>query len=225
MNYKHILILLSAIALSSTLSARTAKILYFKAPAKAPTETYIYQDVKDPLIASLPRNNFTETIQLKDGDIKLYFLPKALPPEFEAFPKNTPHVVIPASWSKVLILASSDPDNKVFPVRFLAVNANTDKIKNGDLMFINSSNSSVFGFVGSKKLALKPKSKAIIKNPARPSEEYTIELNRIHEKSDKPVLFYRKIYRQSVNQSALILFYNSARTGRLSYYCAPIRDL
>lgn len=226
MTYKQtLLLLILSVMLNLAASARTAKILYFKAPANAPKETYIYQDDNAPLISPLPKNNFSKTIKLKEGDIKLYFLPEALAPGLKEFPKDTPYVNIPSSWNKVLILASKDPRNKLFPVNFYAINANSDRLNLGDVMFVNSSNSKVFGFVGNKKIAIRPNEIKVIKNPAKPLAEYKVELKRVVRKSNKAVLFYRKISRQSANQSSLVLFYNLANSERLTYYCAPIRGL
>lgn len=225
MHYKTILLLqVLTLILSGPLSARTAKILYLQAPKGAPENVFIYSDDQQPKEVDLPKNNFTKPFNLPEGDLKLYFLPSKLDVDQE-MPKNAPSAKIPANWNKILILASYNPKNALMPVRFKIINANTNKLGNGDLLFINSSGDAIAGKVGNKKLSLQPKSMAIIKNPAKPSEEYETLLNRFDKKRNLSITFIRQVWRQSANQSSVVFIYSPPNSNRITYYSAPVRDL
>ncbi len=230
MKFQHILLvlLLSLISSAST-SARTAKILYLKANKTAPQEAFLYQvdkeGLKDAIKVPLPKNNFSKTIDLEDGDTKLYFLPSELTTDDEKLPADTPSVSVPAAWSKVLIFAHLDPSNNILPIRFNVINAGDDKLGTGDLLFINSSDSDIHGTVGSKKLSLKSKSTEVISDQAAPEALYRVKLNRLDKKRNISVTFIRQKWPMIKNSSAVVFVYNQANSNRITYYTAPVKNL
>ncbi|MGJ8654822.1 MAG: hypothetical protein ACSHX6_00115 [Akkermansiaceae bacterium] len=203
---------------------RTAQILYFKAPKEAPKTAVIYHAEAPPLEVTLPRNNFSSSIELAPGEVVLRFVPSILAEDTE-FPQNAPSIRVPKGWKKILILAFNDPQNPVMPIRFEVVNANPAKLGPGDRMFINFTNNRVFGKVGSKKLTLKAKSTAVIKNAAQPNEEYNVQIDRVDPNTKKRLTFIRQMWRHSARRRSLILIYSPAGSTSVTYYNAPIRDL
>lgn len=230
MNYlflqkNRIFALLFSVALSSVaLADRTAQMLYFKAPKGAPESVAIYQTGKDPVEVELKRNNFSESFELGSGELVLGFLPSILPEDAE-FPKNAPTAKVPEGWEKVLILAFHDPKNPVMPVRFKVINASSGNLGNGDRMFINFTNSDVFGLVGRKKLVLKANATAIVKNAAAPGEDYQVQIDRIDPVRKKRLTFIRQVWRQSATRRSLIFIYSPPGSTAVTYYNAPVRDL
>lgn len=219
------LALLLMVGLSSAAWAeRTAQMLYFRAPKDAPERTFIYQEGKEPLEVELPRNNFTSSFNLASGDLVMRFLPSVLP-EGSEFPKKAPAVKVPAGWGKVLILAFHNPKNQVMPVKFKVINASSDTLGAGDRMFVNFTDSKVFGYVGKKKLTLKGNSSATVKRAAAPNEEYQVKLDRIDPVSKKRRTFIRQVWRQSASRRSLIFVYSPPGSKVVTYYSAPVRDL
>ena len=216
---------LLGIALSSVAHAeRTAQILYFKAPKDAPEVATIYQNGKTPLEVDLKRNNFSESFSLGKGELTLGFLPAVLP-EDAKFPANAPKAKVPAGWEKVLILAFQDSENPIMPVSFRVINASAGKFGAGDRMFINFTDSNVFGFVGKQKLALKANSTAVVKNAAAPKEEYQVRLDRVDPKRKKRLTFIRQTWRQSATRKSLVFIYSPPGSSRVTYYNAPVKNL
>ncbi|MEP2776476.1 MAG: hypothetical protein ABJQ29_05660 [Luteolibacter sp.] len=220
-----LLTLLFTLAFSTLSYAdRTAQMLYFKAPQGAPETAAIYQVGKDPVEVELARNNFSKSFDLAEGDLILGFLPAMLPEDAE-FPANAPTAKVPSGWEKVLILAFHDPKNPVMPVRFKVINASAGELGNGDRMFINFTDSDVFGLVGNKKLALRANATAIVKNAAAPGEEYQVQIDRIDPVRKKRLTFIRQIWRQSATSRSLIFIYSPPGSTAVTYYNAPVRDL
>lgn len=230
MKYQYPLLTLLVVLISATsMHARSAKILYLKAPKTAPQEAFLYQGnsdgLKDAIKVPLPKNNFSNTIELADGDIKLYFLESKFEGSNEDFPKNAPSVSIPAAWEKVLIFAHTDSSNPVLPIKFKVVNANQDKLAVGDLMFINSSDSDIYGMVGSQKLSLKAKTTAIITKQGVSKKLYDVKLNRLDKERNISVAFIRQSWPLSSSRSAVVFIYKSMNSNRVTYYTAPVRGL
>lgn len=220
-----ILIPLLLSALCSVVSAeRSAQMLYFRAPKESPQHAVVYQNGKNSERLSLPRNNFSESFKLAKGDVVLQFLPTELAPD-SRLPENAPSVHIPKHWEKVLILAFTDSSNPVFPVRFKVINADAGKFGPGDRMFINFTDSDVFGFVGKQKLTLKSNSTKVVKNAAGPMEEFQARLDRIDPVSKKRVTFIRQIWRQSATRRSLMFIYSPPGSTAVTYYNAPVRNL
>ena len=206
------------------LFGRNAQILYLKAPKNAPKTAVIYQKGEPPLRVKLARNNFSDTFKLADGEITLGFLGRKLGKK-QAYPEGAPSVKVPADYDKILILAFPDPKNTVFPVNFKVINANDDTFGAGDRMFINFTDSRIVGNVGRKQLDLDAFSISVLKDAAKPKEEYPVNLNRIDPDIDRPVTFIRQKWRQSDSRRALIFIYAPAGSRGVTYYSAPIHGL
>lgn len=220
-----LLVALLTFTLHSVVCAeRTAQMLYFKAPKDAPESTAIYQNGKKPVEVDLERNNFSSSFGLAEGELILRFLPSILPDDTE-FPAKAPMAKVPEGWEKVLILAFHDPKNPVMPVSFKVINASPEKLGKGDRMFINFTDSDVFGLVGSRKLTLRANSTKIVKNAANPGEEYQVQLDRIDPVRKKRLPFIRQTWRQSATRRSLIFVYSPAGSAGITYYNAPVRDL
>lgn len=219
-------LLIAAILLGSvaSLSARTAQMLYFRAPKDAPKSVHIYQVGNEPLEVDLKRNNFSKSFKLGDGETILRFLGSPLTVD-EEFPENAPSLEIPAEYDKVLILAFPDPANPVLPVSFKVLNANRDTFGAGDRMFINFTDSRIIGKVGKQKLDLGALSIEVVKNAAKPKEEYQVMLNRVDSKREKTYTFIRQTWRQSPTRRSLLFVYSPPGSSGITYYNAPVRDL
>lgn len=220
-----LLTILSYLIVTPLLSARTAKIIYFNAPPSSPSELVIYEnkELSAPVEAQLLKNNFSQTITLKEGDLTLNFLTEKLTLEEIEILDNAPSVQIPQAWSKILIFAFHDPSNEVCPIKFNAINANSSILGLGDLMFVNLTKYPVAGTLAEKDLKIKALSTKIVKAPASYGEQYYVKLNRWENKKESRLI--RQYWRQSSKESLVIMIYNQPNTGRCTYYSAPVRRL
>ncbi|MGJ8671830.1 hypothetical protein [Rubritalea sp.] len=221
---KSLLVVVTIVLISNAFAARTAQMLYFRAPKGAPETAFVYQKGKAAEKIELKRNNFSSSFKLASGDLVLRFLPREVAAD-EEFPKNAPSVRIPRGWGKVLLLAFPDPENTVFPIRFKVINADAGTFGEGDQMFINFTDSDVLGYVGKIKLTLRARSTEIVKNAAAPGEEFQARLDRIDLNTKKRITFIRQVWRQSAKRRSLMFIYSPPGSSAITYYNAPVRDL
>lgn len=209
---------------NAVLAVRTARILYFNAAEGAPEKMMIYQNGKEPLEAELPRNNFSQKIELIDGPLKLYFLPDIMPAGVD-FPVDAPSLQVSETWDKVLILAFADPENPIFPVRFRAINARDDSFGDGDYLFLNFSKMAIGGYFGSDKFILPSKESKVVSAPVSEKGDFKVRLDAIDKQSMKRQRFMRKTWRYDPSCRNVVLVIPLDPPRNLTYYVAPVRDM
>ena len=203
---------------------RPAQILYFRAPAKAPTEAYLYAG--DLMVAKteLPRSNFSQTFEIPDGDLNLRFLPSMLE-EGAKVPTKIPGTRIPEGWEKTLLLVFEDSRNKAMPIRVQAINASDNAFGPGSVYVANFSEIGVMGTVGDKKLRLKPKAVEIIKSPISEEGYYPAKLDKVIVGDPKPQRFIRQMWGHDEKVRQVLFILPKPAPLHATYYCAPIRGL
>ncbi|MGJ8634474.1 MAG: hypothetical protein ACSHX7_11205 [Luteolibacter sp.] len=205
-------------------SKRMVRVMYYGAPAGAPTSAFVYQKGLLSQEVILDRHNFIGSFEMSPEATKLVFLPGELA-EDEQPPADAPSVSIPKTWQKVLLLVSADSKNKVLPIQMLPINASPGVFNPGEIYFMNFSKVTVFGMVGSKKLLCKPESKEIIKKPAADFTTYAVQLDSYKDSMENR----RKLVRQNCNQNpnarVLTLILPLPPPRLVFLYSAPINDL
>ncbi|NNC90443.1 MAG: hypothetical protein HKN82_18460, partial [Akkermansiaceae bacterium] len=124
----------------------------------------------------LPRLNFSKVYKLRPGALTLHLLSRPLS-DPEHIPAGAPSVAVPAAVIDFYLLVTSDPANKVAPVRLQLINANSDRLKRGQMMWFNLSPNPVGGTVGGRKLVIKPGSRQVLDPPARGNTNYPVDLS------------------------------------------------
>jgi hypothetical protein len=161
---------------------RTCRILFLAPQSGAPQTLHLFDGTTVQEV-ELGRMSFSPVYELTPGDIKIALmdaLPKPgvgnRPP---AVPDGAPQVAIRESIKDFYLILSSDPENKVAPVRMQVVNANAEGFKNGQMMWYNLTDSLVGGIVGSQKLRIKPNSREILDAPASGDTDYHVNIHYV----------------------------------------------
>jgi len=154
--------------------ARTCRILFLSAPHGAPTKLHLFDGVKSQEV-ELPRRNFSPVYKLPAGKLKLQLIPDAFQTE-ELLPAGAPAVIVSEEVNDLYLLVFSDPSNKVTPVKMEAVNANNNRLGEGEMLWFNLTNDLIYGKLGSRKVALKPGESKSVGAPMRERGAYPVEL-------------------------------------------------
>ncbi|MEO5916259.1 MAG: hypothetical protein ABIS50_18620 [Luteolibacter sp.] len=154
---------------------RTCRILFLNPPADAPKKLYLFDGVASHEI-QMPEMNFSDVYQLAGGDTTLRLLPAPVV-KAEEIPAGAPSGKLAESVVDLYLVASSDPANKVVPVRFQIIDASAMKFRQGQMMWYNLTNLAVGGKLGSQKLAMKGQSRVVTEAPTSGPESYDVELS------------------------------------------------
>ena len=170
-----LLLLLPALATAQSKGPHTCRILFLGAPDGAPEKLQLY-DGKSSQEVELPGMNLSPVYKLPAGPLVLRMLPTA-PAKPEDVSPDAPKVAVAETVSDFYLLVSSDPANKVAPVKLQVIDADSTKFKRGEMLWFNLTANSVGGQVGSEQLAMTPNSRTILKSPAAASEDYNVNLS------------------------------------------------
>lgn len=166
---------------------RSCRILFLAAPQAAPEMLTLFDGTTFQEV-ELPRMNFSQVYQISGGDIRIRMLPSAVP-NSEQVPPEAPEAVIPEDVSDCYLILTSDPANKVTPVRIQVVNATADKFRNGQMLWFNLTTHAVAGMIGSEPLRLNPNSRLILDAPATSNSFYRVKVDYVipSEKVLRPI--------------------------------------
>lgn len=161
---------------------RTCRILFPDRPLGAPQELYLFDGISSQKV-ELPGKNLSPIYKLPPGILTLYLLPA---------PADDPKTVSPAAPSVALteahtdfyLIVSSDPENKIAPVSISVVDANGALFGSGQMLWINQTDKTITGNLGSEKITLKPNSREVIKEPRNGTGNYPVNLNFLIEGND-----------------------------------------
>jgi len=170
-----LLTLLTTPAFAQKAPDRTCRLLFLNGPDAAPDTLHLFDGVSSQEV-ELPRMNFSKIYKLRPGALTLGLLPDAVD-DPETIPAGLPIAKVAAGVTDFYLLVTSDPANKVAPVRMQVINAGADKLKRGQMLWFNLTKNPVMGMVGSEKLAIKPASRVTIAPPARGNVDYPVQLD------------------------------------------------
>lgn len=158
-------------------SKRTCRILFLSAPAGAPEKLFL-SDGAAAQEVELPSMNLSPVYPLAAGAITLTLLPSKPLPD-APLPEGAPKALVGESFEDIYLLVTSDPSNKIAPVRFQVINAKADGFKNGQLLWYNLSPHRIGGQLGTRSLNLAPNAKAIMDAPASKAEDYNVKIGYV----------------------------------------------
>lgn len=153
----------------------TCRVLFLNGPDSAPDTLHLFDGVGSQPV-DLPRMNFSKVYELRPGTRAVSLLPAAVA-DPEAVPDGAPLVRLPEGTRDFYLLVTSDPANEVAPVELQVINANADRLRRGQMLWFNLTPHLVGGTVGSERLALKPRSSAVLGAPAAGNENYPVNLS------------------------------------------------
>lgn len=154
---------------------RTCRILFLAGPPDAPRTLQLF-DGKESREVELPRMNFSPVYELPAGALKLYLLPIA-PADPSRIPAEAPATTVPEGVTDFYLIVSSDPGNTVAPVRLQIVNVGEDRLKRGQMLWLNLTSNVVGGTLGSRSLLIASGARAVLEAPVDGNEEYPVSLS------------------------------------------------
>lgn len=170
-----LLLILPTLASAQSKGGRACRILFLGAPQDAPKKLHLYDGTASQEV-ELPQMNFSQIYKLAAGDLTLRLLPSApLKPE-EVSPES-PKATIAAGITDFYLLVSSDPTNKIAPVRMQIVDADASKFRKGQMLWFNLTPNSVGGQLGSRQLAMTANSRVIVDAPVDKDGQYNVNLS------------------------------------------------
>jgi len=153
----------------------TCRILFFDGPDAAPEKLQLFDGVTS-LLVDLPRMNFSKVYPLRPGALTLCLLPEP-PADPTQLPPGAPSVTVAEGVTDFYLLVTSDPANTVAPVRMQVINAGTDRLRAGQMLWFNLTKNTVGGTVGSEKLVIQPNSRVTLNPPATANKDFPVNLS------------------------------------------------
>ncbi len=173
-------LLLSLAAQAADQGSRTCRILFLNGPDDGPTKLHLF-DGRSSQEVELTRMGFSPVYQIIPGDLTLALLPKPPAPPAIAgdppvIPPDAPKATLAAAITDFYLIVSSDPTNKIAPVKIQVVNASARSFKLGQQLWFNLTENKIGGFVGTQKLAIDPNSRIILDAPATGHNDYHVNI-------------------------------------------------
>jgi hypothetical protein len=167
MKIPHILLLSVFCLFSRTqageISHRTCRILYPDRAADAPKRLDLFDGISSQEV-ELPSINFSPVYKLVTGAIRLKLLPAGTEDPKNLSP-DAPSVEIPENHHNFYLIASGDPENKITPVKFKVINIECENFKPGQTLWINHTDKTIEGKLGTQVLSLGPDTSKILDSP------------------------------------------------------------
>lgn len=166
---------LSAVATAPAKSARSCRILFLGAPDGAPEKLYLFNGTTSQEV-ELPQMNLSPIYPLPGGPLVLRLLPAA-PTKSEDVSPEAPKATLPEAVIDCYLLVSSDPANKIAPVKLQVIDADPAKFTNGQMLWFNLTPNRIGGKIGDEDLAMEANSRKILDSPASSNEDYNVNLS------------------------------------------------
>ena len=152
----------------------TCRTLFLNGPPQAASEYYLFDGERSQKI-ELPRLSLSPVYKIRPGSVGLWLLTSPVG-DAEEIPEGSPSVVLPAGVLDFYLIIARDPSNNVLPLRMQLVNANHDRIGRGEMLWFNLTAKYLVGEIGRSSLTLPPRKSALVKEPARESGGYPVEI-------------------------------------------------
>lgn len=160
----------------------TCRILFLERPDTAPLTLHLFDGTTSREV-DLPGMNLSKVYELPPGPLTLALLPFPLD-NLKDLPSGAPTAKVPEGVTDFYLILTQDPANKVAQVSMNIVNAG-DKIRRGETLWLNLTNMTVGGQLGSERLLVRPKSRTITGAPAKGNEDYPVSLGYQMEGEEK----------------------------------------
>ena len=155
-------------------ATRSCRILFLDAPDDAPSKLILFDGTTAQEVA-LPRMTLARIYTLPAGAIRLRML-STRPAEAVAIPAGAPSADVPETTGDIYLILAHDPANTVAPVQMQVINAASDRLGPGQMMWFNFTPNTIAGLVGSEKLSMTAKSRVILDPPANGTTDYGVRL-------------------------------------------------
>ncbi len=155
-------------------ATRTCRILFPNRPADSPKTLHLFDGNTSQEVA-LPSMNFSPLYKIQNGNIQVKLLANKVDDPKNISP-DAPFAEIPANSNDIYLLISSDPENKIAPVKIIVISLDNENFKVGQTIWINHTDNNIEAKLGDQVLSLRPESSKIIDTPfsnsAKPTSGY-----------------------------------------------------
>jgi hypothetical protein len=165
----------TATATAQEKSGRSCRVLFLGAAESDPEKLYLHDGTTTQEV-ELPRMNLSKTYKIAGGERTLRLLPAA-PAEGEAPAAAAPAAKLAETAGDFYLLVSPDAANRVAPVRLQVIDASPERFKPGQMLWYNLTAHDVGGSVGTRRLAVKPRSRVVMDPPAAAAGDYNVNLS------------------------------------------------
>ena len=216
-------ILIAAIVLLTPLVSkgqdRVIRVIYFKAPAEAPRKVFAHTSA-GVVEVPLPRLHFSNSIELPPGELVIRFSEReTLPPETPA--DQTVNLKLSANEKELLLFVYPDPGQK--NVGLAIQKLSVSKLPPGEMMWINTTNFTVGGKVGSKTAVVRPGEIKQIGAPADKDDlNYDVELQFMAKGSKSQQYLFDGNWGYTPNARLIAMI--TAETGGMKPRVDVLRD-
>jgi hypothetical protein len=142
---------------------RTCRIVFPDRPQDAPRSLHLF-DGKQSQEVELPSMNLSPVYGLAPGAIQLKLL-NAKVGSPKDVPADAPSVEVAADCADLILLVSSDPDNKTAAVKMELVDLGSENFKTGQTLWANHSDKTIEAKLGAQTVSLEPESSKIVDAP------------------------------------------------------------
>jgi hypothetical protein len=181
------LLALASAAFGKEQAARTCRILFLDGPDTAPNTLHLFDGTRSREV-ELPRMNLSPVYELPLGNLTLSLLPTPST-DPKVLPSGAPTANLNEAVMDFYLLLTSDPSNKIIPVSIQVIDAGINRLKIGQMLWLNLTEHRIDGRLGSEKLVMPPLSTITLGPPADGACDYIVDLNyRITDKEqDYPI--------------------------------------
>lgn len=185
------------------LAAREVRTIYLPGAGAPQAKAYLLA-AETTLEVELPQRNLSPGIKLPNGDLTLVALPSP-PVEGGEIPRGAPQCTIPESWQRCILIFLGDPNNPVFPVRIIPVNASEMHFPTGSTRIYNLSETTLLGQFGNERIHLEPGKSKSFGAPIQGFGSYPMGIDCIPHGETSPRAVCRSVWQHDPD-SRQILF-------------------
>jgi hypothetical protein len=199
-----ILAISCAVVLLATQSqAREILALLVPGQGEAPEKVFLVGR-KSTVELELPQRNLSAEQQIPKGDLLLAALPEA-PDDPKELPEGAPLASIPANWKRCLVVFVPAPENKVFPYRPIPLDISVSRLKKGETLVLNLSNTVVSVRLGKKSGFVAPGKTAQIGAPRHGFGAFPVEIDCLVDGEEKPRAVFRSMWQHDPMSRQILL--------------------
>ena len=148
----------------------TCRLVFLERTAESPNKAVLFDGTKNHDV-KLSSMNLSAPVTLSEGATAIVMTSKKII-DPTTIPTGTPHIKIPTGAKQLYIIVVSDTNNKIFPVKLIAIDSSDSKVKLGQTLWINLSKNLVAGRLNHKKFTIAPRNKLITSPPLEKAGYY-----------------------------------------------------
>lgn len=174
--------LLTCVSSAQEPQKRTFRILFPDRPTGTASTMFLFDGATSREV-DLPGMNLSKEYELPMGPLRLSLLPAPIDLP-KNLPADAPSVTVPEGMNDFYLVAMKDSSNKIAPVRLQVIDAGMDKIRSGQMMWLNLTQLTITGKLGSESIDIKPEDQTVVNAPRNDAGEYAVSLGYRKEGAD-----------------------------------------